>query len=157
MQKKDYEEDDRRLMESWLYSMGTALALLVLIGVACLFCGCTTTKYVPAERVVIRSDTVHSVKLMTDYVILHDSVAVYQKGDTVYQTKYRDRLRYSERVDTVYQSAVDSVRVDVPYPVERELSSWERTKMDFGGIALGGLAVGVLGLIGWLAIRRRRK
>lgn len=161
MQKKDYEDDDRRLMESWLYSVGTALALLVLIAVACLFGGCSTTKYVPAERIVIRSDTVHSVKLLTDYVIQHDSVAVFQKGDTVYQTKYRDRLRYSERVDTVYQSAVDSVKVNVPYPVERELTKWEKTKMDFGGIAIGAVGTcviaAIVALVIWIIKKKWRK
>lgn len=161
MQKKDNEEDERRLVEAWLGSVGTWLALLIMIAVACLFCGCATTKYVPAERVVIRSDTVHSVKMLTDYVIQHDSVAVFQKGDTVYKTKYRDRIRYSERVDTVYQSVTDSVRVRVPYPVERELTPWEKTKMDFGGLALGGCGVLVIGalaaLVAWLVKRKRRK
>lgn len=159
MQNENEEEDEKSVMKIWLWNIAVYLTLLAVIAVACLFCGCSTTKYVPTERTVIQSDTVHSVKLLTDYVIQHDSVAVFQKGDTVYLTKYRDRIRYRERTDTVYQSATDSVRVRVPYPVERELTPWERTKMDFGGIAIGGAGVCMIavGILAWMALRKRRK
>lgn len=183
MQKKDYEEDDRRLMESWLYSMGTALALLVLIGVMCLFCGCNTTKYVPAERVVIRSDTV------TRYIHQRDSVKVFERiyeSDSRYdsiapildslnrvigwdryhfhETTKKDEseiLRLQSVIDSLMAVKTDSVDRLVPYPVERELTSWEKMKMDFGGMAIGGLGACVIGglaaLTAWMVKRKRRK
>lgn len=69
---------------------------------------------------------------------------------------WRDRWRerINEVHDTVYVERTGSV--PVPYPVERELSRWERVKVDYGGFALGlvgsVLAVAVI----WLAKKFRR-
>lgn len=118
--------------------------------------GCSRKVYVPVESVVSRTDTIYSAKVRIDSVIMRDSVAVFQKGDTVTITKYRDRYRVKELTDTVYQSAIDSVKVSVPYPVERELSRWERTKMDFGGMAIGALVIALCAAVAWL-IKKFRK
>ncbi|MDE7441199.1 MAG: hypothetical protein K2M69_03430 [Muribaculaceae bacterium] len=48
---------------------------------------------------------------------------------------------------------VDSIRV--PYPVERELTKWEQTKMDFGGLAIVLLVVACVAVV-WL-IKRNKK
>lgn len=118
--------------------------------------GCTRKVYVPVESTVSRTDTIYSAKVRVDSVIMRDSVAVFQKGDTVLITKYRDRYRVKELTDTVYQSAIDSVKISVPYPVERELSRWERTKMDFGGMAIGALVIALCVAVAWL-IKKFRK
>lgn len=118
--------------------------------------GCSRKVYVPVESVVSRTDTIYSAKVRVDSVIMRDSVAVFQKGDTVLITKYRDRYRVKELTDTVYQSAIDSVKISVPYPVEHELSRWERTKMDFGGMAIGGLVIALCVAVAWL-IKKFRK
>lgn len=50
--------------------------------------------------------------------------------------------------------------VQVPYPVEKELSKWEQTKMDFGGMAIGGavaLCVVAIALAVWLIKTKRNK
>lgn len=118
--------------------------------------GCSRKVYAPVESAVSRTDTIYSAKVRVDSVIMRDSVAVFQKGDTVLITKYRDRYRVKELTDTVYQSAIDSVKVSVPYPVERELSRWERTKMDFGGMAIGALVIALCVAVAWL-IKKFRK
>lgn len=118
--------------------------------------GCTRKVYVPVESTVSRTDTIYSAKVRVDSVIMRDSVAVFQKGDTVLITKYRDRYRVKELTDTVYQSAIDSVKISAPYPVERELSRWERTKMDFGGMAIGALVIALCVAVAWL-IKKFRK
>lgn len=130
------------------------IALLICLLV--LATGCAHKVYVPVESAVSRTDTIYSAKVRVDSVILRDSVAVFQKGDTVLITKYRDRYRVKELTDTVYQSAIDSVKVSVPYPVERELSRWERTKMDFGGMAIGALVIALCVAVAWL-IKKFRK
>lgn len=130
------------------------IALLICLLV--LATGCSRKVYVPVESVVSRTDTIYSAKVRVDSVIMRDSVAVFQKGDTVMITKYRDRYRVKELTDTVYQSAIDSVKVSVPYPVERELSRWERTKMDFGGMAIGALIIALCVAVAWL-IKKFRK
>ncbi len=120
-----------------------------------LLAGCSPkTVYVPTET--LRTDTVYSATVRVDSVIFHDSVSLMQRGDTVYLTKFRDRTRVRQRVDTVYQSMIDSVKVSVPYPVERKLSAWEQTKQDFGGIAIGGLIVALIAVV-WLVFRKRRR
>ena len=137
---------------TWLALMLLAMAALMLSG------GCTRKVYVPTEHIVYSTDTVYEAVLRVDSVIQRDSVAVVQKGDTVLITRYRDRYRVKERTDTVYKAKTDSVRVREPYPVERELTKWEQTKMDFGGMFLGGLiAVGVAAVIVWIVKRKRRK
>ena len=137
---------------TWLALMLLAMAALMLSG------GCTRKVYVPTEHIVYSTDTVYEAVLRVDSVIQRDSVAVVQKGDTVLITRYRDRYRVKERTDTVYKAKTDSVRVREPYSVERELTKWEQTKMDFGGIFLGGLiAVGVAAVIVWIVKRKRRK
>lgn len=144
---------------AWLGSaLGTAV-IAMLAGI--LTSGCSPrTVYVPQERVVMRTDTVHSATLRVDSVIFRDSVAVMQRGDTVYLTKYRDRYRVRERIDTLYQTYTDSVQVSVQVPVERKLTSWEKTKMEAGGWAIGAGSVLLLALVAvvvWLVkIKRRR-
>lgn len=138
---------------TWLALILLAIAALLLSG------GCTRKVYVPTEHIVYSTDTVYEAVLRVDSVIQRDSVAVVQKGDTVLITRYRDRYRVKERTDTVtvYQAVVDSVNVSALYPVERELTKWEQTKMDFGGMAIGGLIAVVATVIVWIVKRKRRK
>lgn len=138
---------------------GLILAYLVLvIAVICvLACGCSRAVYVPMESVSYRTDTLRVINSRVDSVVMRDSVAVYVKGDTVRITQYRDRFRWRDRVDTVYKARVDTARVEVPVTVEKELSRWEKIKMDFGGLALGGVLVLVVAAVGWLLYRRRRE
>lgn len=130
--------------------------IVLFICLLVLATGCSRKVYVPVESTVSRTDTIYSAKVRVDSVIMHDSVAVFQKGDTVLITKYRDRYRVKELTDTVYQSAIDSVKVSVPYPVERELSRWERTKMDFGGMAIDAIVIALCVAVAWL-IKKFRK
>ena len=91
-------------------TVATIVAAVTLV-LALALCGCTTTRYVPVERVTHHTDTVRELAVRIDSMTVRDSVAVYMSGDTVYMTKWRDRFRYSERIDTVYQSVADSIRV----------------------------------------------
>lgn len=121
------------------HDRGTSAASAIILTaiLAVLLAGCSPkVQYIPQERIVSRTDTVQSATIRVDSVIFRDSVTLMQRGDTVYLTKYRDRYRVRERVDTLYQSVTDSVSVPVPYPVERELTRWERTKLDYGGAAI---------------------
>lgn len=141
--------------EPTLCRLGTILSLAALAMMLLMLSSCSPkTVYVPT--VTIRTDTLYRTALRVDSVIFRDSVAVIQRGDTVYLTKYRDRFRYRECIDTVYQSATDSVRIRVPYPVERPLTQWERTKMELGGWAFGALIVAVVAVV-WLIFKRRQK
>ena len=138
-----------------LCRLGTILSLVALAMMLMMLSACSPkTVYVPTETV--RTDTLYRTALRIDSVILRDSVTLIQRGDTVYLTKYRDRFRYRERIDTLYQSVTDSVRIRVPYPVERPLTQWESTKMELGGWAFGALIVAMVAVV-WLIFKRRQK
>ena len=133
--------------------MKRILPVLVIAALASAFlASCRSVRYVPVETV--RSDTVYRDRVERDSVVRYDSVYVREKGDTVWLERYRYLYRDKLVRDTLYVGRTDTVRV--PYPVERELSRWERVKMDMGGVAMGVLAVALLAVVGWLAVRMRK-
>lgn len=117
---------------------------------------CTRTVYVPTERTIYHSDTLRRTEMRVDSVVERDSVVIEMSGDTVYKTMWRERLRWRDRRDTVYKYVTDTARVEEPLPVERELTRWERAKMELGGLAMGALAIGIVavGVWTWRRIRR---
>lgn len=123
------------------------LAVLIVIS---LLCGCKTVRYVPVETV--RTDSVYVDRWQRDSVYLRDSVFVnrWVVGDTVYQDKVVTRYKYKDRwrYDTVAVVRTDSVRV--PYPVEKDLSIWEMTKIVFCSPLVVGIVLITAGCIGWL-------
>lgn len=116
----------------------------------------TVTQYVPVESVRYTSDTLRLTQTRVDSVFVRDSVTLLQRGDTVFLTKYRDRFRYRDRIDTVYRAVVDTARVKVPYPVEKKLTRWQQAKQDVGGMAIGGVAIALCVAVAWL-IKKFRK
>ncbi|MDE5887382.1 MAG: hypothetical protein K2H46_07340 [Muribaculaceae bacterium] len=103
-----------------------------------------------------------------------ETVVLNVQGDTVkltrthyiYVSSNREKeleienntLRDSVSTLNTRLESVKNDSIPVPYPVERELSRWERTKMDFGGIAFGGVgaSVVIIALLAWLAMKRRK-
>lgn len=129
-----------------------ALAWAALIWLLVSLCGCTTTRYVPVETVRTEYRDHDVERLVTDTV--HDTRFVFVKGDTVLDIRDRWHKQLEYVHDTCYIERRDSI--PVPYPVERPLSRWEQTKMDFGGFALGGVAVALCIVVIWL-IKKFRK
>ena len=126
---------------------------IAIILLASAICSCRSVKYVPVETV--RSDTLYVNRLQRDSVYVADSVFVREKGDTVQivRTRYIDRFR--NRADTLRMISTDTIRV--PYPVEKELTRWQRIKLDAGGIAIGVVAAALLSIVVWLVLRFRRR
>lgn len=129
------------------------LAVLIVIS---LLCGCKTVKYVPVETV--RTDSVYVDRWQRDSIYQRDSVFVnrWMAGDTVFvdkvvtKYKYKDRWRY----DTVAIVRVDSVQV--PYPVEKQLTKWEQVRLNVGGWVIALVVITILVVVGW-AIYKIRK
>lgn len=115
------------------------------------FClvACTRTLYVPVESI----RTEYRDLYLRDSLYIHDSVYVYVNGDTVkeylYRYIYRDRFLH----DTTFVS--DTIRE--PYPIEKQLSKWQQTKMDMGGWAIGVLSGIILLGIGYGLVRFRKR
>lgn len=116
------------------------------------FIGCRTRiEYIPVESV----RTEYKDRLQRDSIYFRDSIIMREKGDTM----FIDRWRYLYKDRLITDTLIVSDTVRVPYPVEKELTRWQKTKMDVGGWAIGVLS-GVLALgigyaIVWL-IRRRK-
>lgn len=139
-----------------------------------LLAGCTRTVYVPMPSVSVgRND--HSVNATDiekdrsrestrEQVTSDTKVTVNENGDTL-RTDTRFiylRDRETERENERLRAIVDSLRsvkvdsVPVPYPVERELSRWERTKVDFGGYAMALLGAVIAVAVTWLVKNFRK-
>lgn len=138
-----------------------------------LLAGCTRTVYVPMPSVSVERND-HSVNATDiekdrsrestrEQVTSDTKVTVNENGDTL-RTDTRFiylRDRETERENERLRAIVDSLRsvkvdsVPVPYPVERELSRWERTKVDFGGYAMALLGAMLAVAVAWLARRRK--
>lgn len=136
-----------------LRNVAFAVSFIIVAMLLCsLFGSCTTTKYVPVESVRTEYRDRGVERLVADTV--HDTRLVWVKGDTVVDIREKEHIRCVEIHDTCYIERTDTIRE--PYPVERSLTRWEQTKMDFGGFALGGVAVVLCIAVVWLIRKFRR-
>lgn len=132
------------------------LGLLVYAVLTLLF-GCRGVKYVQVPSVSV--DSVYVDRWQRDSVYVRDSVFVNQwkKGDTVFidkmvtKYKYRDRWRY----DTVAIVRRDTVQV--PYPVEKQLTKWEEFKHGFQWFFIGVVIAAVSWVVVWLMKKQKNK
>lgn len=90
--------------------------------------GCSTIKYVPVETVKIDTTYISQVKI--DSVYQRDSIYLLQKGDTVYLTKYMYKYKYIQNHDTIFKYKSDTIQI--PYPIEAQLTKWQKAKMNMG-------------------------
>ncbi|MBD3591498.1 hypothetical protein [Bacteroides sp. GM023] len=90
------------------------------------------TQYIPVETIKTEYRTRDSIR--HDSIYQQDSVYVTVKGDTVYEYKYKYlyKYQYINRTDTLMNT--DSIQI--PFPVEKQLSKWQSFKLDFGGAAM---------------------
>ena len=98
-----------------------------------------------------------------------ESVVLNTEGDTIRLTKTQYVYRASAKElalecenstlrDSIYllNTRLESIQTDsVPsiVTIERELTKWEKAKMDFGGIAIGGIMVLLIGLVIYIVKR----
>lgn len=117
------------------------------------FVSCRSVQYVPVENIRTEYKTRDSIRV--DSIYNQDSIYVFVKGDTVYQYRYKYlyKYQYINRADTVIKT--DSVQV--PYPIEKQLSRWQSIKVELGGWAFGLVIAFVLIIIVWLVYRTKIK
>lgn len=147
------------LRDAIRYCFNSVLAIMVVILFSLIFGSCTTTKYVPVEKVVTEYKTKIDTVEKTDTFIA-ERETIIREADSATIAKLGLQLRDNERAililkkeiekhksnESEYKEITDTVTqyVQVPYPVEKSLSKWEKLKMDFGGIAIGGCIAIVL-------------
>lgn len=120
------------------------------------------------------TERLHQKELQVDSLMQshNERLVLNDKGDTlrhdretiVYRSSHREteleRLLDAKNDSIRYlRQQLESIKADsipVPYPVEKPLSRWEQTKMDFGGFALGGIAAVLCIAVVWLIRKFRR-
>ena len=164
--------------------------LFVAIFFAVLCVSCSHRVYVPVQSIrtdtiyMSRRDSVHikdslitrQVINIRDSVAIHDSVVIIKDDQGNIKEKlivrYRDRWHATQNYLTLqrlidrYKASNDSLRatkkehIEVPKVVERELSRWQKIKMDVGGWAIGALSATLLAavvyIVVWLLKKYRR-
>lgn len=125
----------------------------ILLTLATCFTSCRSIKYVPVETVRVEYKTRDSIRF--DSIYQRDSVFLFVKGDTVYKEKCKYLYRYLtiNNTDTVIKT--DSIQV--PYPVEKELSRWQKIKLELGGWAFGTALALLFIIIGNIVYNRKVK
>ena len=136
--------DDERLDAGCLQLLSFVSVLFIGMLICLLFCGCTTTQYVPV--VEYHTDTLIQTKVKHDSIHVKDSTIV-EKGDSIikiehWHTKYIEKQVH----DTTYISKTDSV--PQPYPVEKkvpaELTWWQQTRLHIANVVLWTLGLSVV-------------
>lgn len=143
-------------MKLYMYIIKKVSRCITLAPFMCLLFvinSCRTVKYVPVETVKV--DTTYINKLQRDSIYMLDSVYVKEKGDTVLIEKYKYLYRDKLVRDTLYMAKTDSIQV--PYPVEKELTRWQQMKQELGGWALGIILVVTLAIVILLIYKTRKK
>lgn len=133
----------------WIFALVMWIVAIILVS---MLSGCRSVNYVPVE--VVKTDTTYINKVQRDSIYQMDSIYIRDKGDTVLITKtkyiYRDKLVR----DTVYVSQIDSIQV--PYPVEKQLTSWQQFRMNVGGWAIGAVIIVILIVVGYIIYKLKR-
>lgn len=171
------------IIREFLYALIGVAIVTVLLGLFGCASGpreIVRTEYVKAdttgmyERLRCFFESIYHREASSDSVIdrSKETVVLKENGDTarhdkeriVYITSYREKelehkVQQQDSIINALRLQLESVKVDsipVPYPVERQLSKWERTKMDFGGVAISVMAAIVCVAVIWL-IKKFRK
>lgn len=121
------------------------IATILILGIS--LSGCSRVQYIPVETSshvidsvnIIDSVAVRWVHQITDSVRIRDSVVIVQdeSGKVVREEYYRETERYRnlekdyDELQMKYESLkaerIDTIRV--PYPVEKKLSAWQKTRL----------------------------
>lgn len=171
---------DNKEIKYYVYSMLILIGLLALTSLC--FTSCSDknftelhstrsdTVYVTKKDSVNLKDSLVARQVINvrDSITIHDSVVIVQdeQGNIKERiiVRYRDRwhatqdnLTLQRQIDR-YKASNDSLRAtkteykEVPVPVEKKLSRWQKIKMDVGGWAIGALSATMLASIAYIII-----
>ena len=93
----------------------------------------TTTKLIEVPVEVIKKEYIYDTKV--DSVYIRDSIDRWQKGDTLYITKWHTKCKYIDKVDTILRTDTIPKIVQVEKKVEvNHIYWWQKALMWLGGI-----------------------
>lgn len=127
--------------------IGVIILLLMSVG----WLSSCRTQYIPVETVKTEYKIRDSIR--HDSIYQHDSVYLAIKGDTVYQYKYKYlyKYQYVNKTDTLIKT--DSIQI--PFPVEKQLTTWQQFKLDFGGASMLVIIIFVFIMAGYTVHKLR--
>lgn len=164
----------------YVYTMLIIIGILAMTALC--FTSCSHRVYVPVQSIrtdtiyMSRKDSVHikdslitrQVINIRDSVAIHDSVVIVKDDQGHIKEKlivrYRDHWHATQDALTLlrlidrYKASNDSLRAikteykEVPIPVEKKLSRWQKIKMDVGGWAIGAMSTFLLAIVGYIVI-----
>lgn len=151
------KEDKEFYIQLWNDSFhggcGTPLYAVIIVGVLLLLCSCATKtkiEYVDREVVKWQKEIVHDTLMQHT----HDSIyyTVFQKGDTVYSTKYVEKTRWRDKIvvktDTCYR---DSIQTQIKETVVEKQKIPKRCYLCLG-VCIIFLIFTFIKLVRWLQI-----
>lgn len=68
--------------------------------------GCKTVEKIEYRTVY---DTCYVSKQVKDSIFVRDSVYIYSKADTVYYIKWKERVKYLVKTDTIFKTYTDTL------------------------------------------------
>lgn len=160
---------------AFLYMVCSAVTAILFILICMLFAGCRSQHNVACrvlekkvmDSIIIR-DTTYQVELVpyNDSVSLRDtasflcnpyaySYASYSQGFLNHSLKIYPFSKATVNVP-YFVERTRRIEVPKPYPVERKLTFWERTKIDFGGYAIGTFIVTILIVTGKMVYKLKK-
>lgn len=124
--------------------------IITLIFLATILYSCKSIQYVPVETT--KRDTTYLSQTKIDSIYHRDSIYVEHKGDTVYLSKYKYLYKYIEKHDTLWREKTDTIRI--AYPVEAQLSKWQKIKINIGEYLITAIALVIIWLCAKYFIKR---
>ncbi len=148
--------------------------LVYIVFLALTVCSCRTrTVYMPVETKVLDSVVFHDTTLQEKLIPYKDSVSVADTTSFLRNPYAYSYASFSNGILNhslgIYPHATVTVkmpyfiekirRIEVPkpYPVEKELSWWEKFKINYGGVSILINMTCVLFVIVWLTKKIRNK
>lgn len=118
----------------------------IIVGAVLLFAlfGCKTrTEYVPIEqtRTEYRDRVVEHTRVDT----INNTEYVFCKGDSVIIYREKERVKIVNKRDTITLITTDTITKT--QQIEKQLSKWQKIKIDLGGMAFGVILIGLVFLI----------
>lgn len=168
-------------MKLYDYIMGKVSRCITLAPFMCLFfvCSCRTVKYVPVESYAdsIVVEKLVEVQLPPDSATIRALLECDENGKVVLnwldiansknaQAQLTiDSLgnllaKMKTQSDTVYLPSKEvtvTKEVKVPYPVEKELTKWQKLCVNVGGWAIGIVIITILVIGGWMIYKSKRE
>lgn len=122
-------------MKYFLYLCNMKKLVFIMLAILMLSACKTTTKIVEVPVEVVKKEYIYDTKI--DSVYIRDSVDRWQKGDTLYITKWHTKFKYINKIDTIVKTDSIPKIVSVVKEVEVNHIYWyQKLLMWLGGITI---------------------